>query len=194
MFKSLKLYLSEEISPQEISKILIEFGYSARAEISEEGDFTRRGEILDIFPVTFGCPVRVSFNFNKIESIHSVAAASGRFALSYQVVIILPKHKEYHRQITKLTAENPLNSFIELKKGGLVVHIKYGIGKYLGIQKIEGRDSFVLEYEKSEKLFVPVFDAHLIQKFIGIKGFRPKINRLGRDKKPREKGDSVLRL
>ena len=64
-----------------------------------------------------------------------------------------------------------------------MVHIQHGIGRYLGLEKMQTasglQDAFVLEYANKEKLFVLASNIHLIQKFIGLKGRPPKINRLG---------------
>jgi transcription-repair coupling factor (superfamily II helicase) len=184
MFKSLKLYVNQEVGLEELVSSLIEFGYYRHEQVLEEGDFSRRGEVVDIYPATFECPIRIVTNINKIESIVSIDATHNRVIWRHNLVIILPWQKRYHARITTFAQERPLNLFVELKRNDLVVHIRHGIGRYLGIEKIttaQGeKDHFVIEYAKKEKLFVPAGEAHLIQKYIGLKGNgRPRINRLG---------------
>ncbi|HAH20334.1 MAG: transcription-repair coupling factor [Omnitrophica WOR_2 bacterium GWF2_43_52] len=183
MFKSLKLYTHQTINLEELTAALIAFGYQRQEQVSQEGDFSRRGEILDVYPATFDCPIRIALDINTIESITSIDLIHNRVIFSHSLVIILPKHKSYRSQNTGFTQESPLNLFVELKKGDLLVHIQHGIGRYMGIEKVKTlkatSDHFVLEYAHKEKLFVPVTEAHRIQKFIGLKAHVPKLNRLG---------------
>ena len=179
MFKSLKLYAGQEIRLEEILSSLTGLGYKRQDSAREEGDFSSRGETLDIFPAAFECPVRITLDYDKIESINSVDPANYRAIWKHQLIIILPSYsrgqRPYQRQTTVSSEELPLSLFLELKKGDLVVHTSHGIGRYINQQK----DAFVIEYANKERLFVPAKDCHLIQKFIGLKGRAPKINRLG---------------
>jgi transcription-repair coupling factor (superfamily II helicase) len=63
------------------------------------------------------------------------------------------------------------------------VHIKHGIGRYLGIEKIkvknEQRDHLVIQYANNDMLYVPVEKAHLVQKYISFEGRPPRLYRLG---------------
>ena len=189
MFKSLKLYTGQQIRLEEILSSLTGLGYKRQTLTQEEGDFSSRGETLDIFPATFECPVRIILNYDKIESINSIDPQNYRALWKHQLIIILPSRKPegdgaasyshsrkpYQHKTTVPKEELPLTLFLELKRGDLVVHTSHGIGRFISQQK----DSFVIEYANKEKLFVPAKDCHLIQKFIGLKGARPKINRLG---------------
>ena len=189
MFKSLKLYAGQEIRLEEILSSLTGLGYKRQDSAREEGDFSSRGETLDIFPAAFECPVRIILDYNKIESINSIDPENYRTLWKHQLIIILPSrkpegdgaasysrsHKPYRHKTTVSNEELPLSLFLELKKGDLVVHTSHGIGRYISQQK----DAFVIEYANKERLFVPAKDCHLIQKFIGLKGRAPKINRLG---------------
>lgn len=183
MFKSLKLYPEQEIALQQLILTLISFGYHRQEQTLEEGDFSQRGEVIDIFPATFECPIRIILNISKIESIVSIDLSNNKLIYRHSLVIILPKHKNYRLGAANFNQELPLDLFIELKKGDFVVHIRHGIGIYLGIEKIDTsrgvKDHFVIEYANREKLFVPSSEAHLIQKFIGLKGRGPKVSRLG---------------
>lgn len=76
-----------------------------------------------------------------------------------------------------------IKSFAELKPGDYVVHVNNGIGVYKGIKQIEvqghKRDYLDLEYSKGDKLYVPVDQLDLVQKYIGSEGKSPKVNKLG---------------
>lgn len=76
-----------------------------------------------------------------------------------------------------------LDSFRDLSIGEWVVHVDHGIGVYKGISplNINGmvNDYLLIEYQDGDKLYVPVSDLHLVQKFIGSDKIKPKIDRLG---------------
>ncbi|SHJ80322.1 transcription-repair coupling factor [Hathewaya proteolytica DSM 3090] len=75
-----------------------------------------------------------------------------------------------------------IKSFTELKPGDYVVHESNGIGVYKGIKQIEikgiKKDYLDIEYAGSDKLYVPVYQLDLVQKYIGSEGKTPKVNKL----------------
>lgn len=87
------------------------------------------------------------------------------------------------RKKTKQKGINKIKSFAELRPGDYVVHVNHGIGVYKGIKQIESgghkRDYLDIVYDKGDKLYVPVDQLDLIQKYVGSEGKSPKINKLG---------------
>ena len=59
MFEALKIYRGREIEPEQVYRWLAEFGYTRVAAISEEGDFSVKGENIFVFPATFEYPIRI---------------------------------------------------------------------------------------------------------------------------------------
>jgi transcription-repair coupling factor (superfamily II helicase) len=76
-----------------------------------------------------------------------------------------------------------LNSFKDLTVGEWVVHVEHGIGIYQGITELKigqyTKDFLVIEYQDGDKLYVPIDDLHLVQKFIGGEKYKPKVDKLG---------------
>jgi transcription-repair coupling factor (superfamily II helicase) len=76
-----------------------------------------------------------------------------------------------------------LATFKDLSPGEWVVHVDNGIGIYRGITPLTvnnyTKDFLLIEYLGGDKLYVPVDDLHLVQKFIGSEKTKPKIDRLG---------------
>lgn len=76
-----------------------------------------------------------------------------------------------------------LNSFKDLTIGEWVVHVEHGIGVYRGITELRigqhTKDFLLIEYQDGDKLYVPIDDLHLVQKFIGGEKHKPKIDKLG---------------
>lgn len=73
-------------------------------------------------------------------------------------------------------------SFADLKIGNYVVHENHGIGQYLGIEQLDiqgiKKDYITIKYQGKDKLYVPIDQMNLIQKYIGSDGTKPKINKL----------------
>lgn len=83
----------------------------------------------------------------------------------------------------KTKGVSKIKSFTDLKPGDYVVHANHGIGVYKGIKQIEvggsKRDYLDIIYDKGDKLYVPVDQLDLVQKYIGSEGKSPKVNKLG---------------
>jgi transcription-repair coupling factor (superfamily II helicase) len=76
-----------------------------------------------------------------------------------------------------------LTSFEDLKVSDYVVHSHYGIGRFLGLQRLPiggfETDFLVIGYAEGGKVFVPLEHLDLVQKYIGSEGSVPRIDRLG---------------
>ena len=183
MFKSLKLYIDAPIDLERASEALVDFGYRRQEGVLEEGDFARRGEIIDIFPSTFELPIRIALTEDRIVSIRSFNPASGQTLWDHKMAILLPVVKHSPSKKTTFSEEVPLENFVDLEVGDYVVHSDHGIGRFLGLEKItkQGarKDHLVIEYDRQEKLYVPVEQMNLVQKYIAFQVRRPKLYRLG---------------
>jgi transcription-repair coupling factor (superfamily II helicase) len=107
--------------------------------------------------------------------------------------------KSPHAQATRSALDI---DFTELEEGDYVVHLQHGIGRYLGLQVLAegagarptagapgavraGQECLVLEYGVSDpadsppKLYVPVTEAHLVSKYVGVGKARPALSILG---------------
>lgn len=64
-----------------------------------------------------------------------------------------------------------IDSFVEIEKNSHVVHINHGIGIFRQIKRIKTssleKDYIEIEYAEGEKLFIPIEQTNLIQKYIG---------------------------
>ncbi|MEN6499597.1 MAG: transcription-repair coupling factor [Rectinema sp.] len=76
-----------------------------------------------------------------------------------------------------------IESFIELSPGDYVVHVNYGIGRFSGIERLTvlglERDYIRIDYAGEEKVFVPIEQANLVQRYIGNEGEAPRLDSLG---------------
>ncbi|MFH1691751.1 MAG: transcription-repair coupling factor [Candidatus Omnitrophota bacterium] len=183
MFKSLKFFEGQTFNLDDFVRCLVDYGYVRQQKVLEEGDFSRRGGIVDVFPATFDHPLRIEWDDKVISSIKSYALATGLSFWDHKIVILLPK-RALRRQSSLSSANDlPLNNFVDIKKGDYVVHPQHGIGIFLGTEKIELKDGLrqhmIIQYAAGDKLFVPLEQMHLVQKYISFGGRPPKIHRLG---------------
>ncbi len=65
----LKIKVNQEITIEKLERLLRESGYKKEELISAEGQFSRRGEIVDVFPIGDKHPFRIDFFDTIVESI-----------------------------------------------------------------------------------------------------------------------------
>ena len=91
---------------------------------------------------------------------------------------VLPRSRGTHKKSAAKDFQQKASalSFGDLKEGDLIVHSEHGVGIYQGLEvmSIGGADSeFIrLEYKGKDKLFIPVYRVHQIQKYSGPKSER----------------------
>ncbi len=177
MLKSVKLYRCQEIDPGDIAKRLVDLNYESSPFASAQGMFVKKGEVLDLFPYTFDFPVRIFWDFDIIKRISTFNPETGQLLWDYEAIVVLPKRGFYKSpkiaDPSKLK-EVPLYNFLDFSEGDYVVHTEYGIGIYRGIKKVSfkgvKKDALAVEYRNKKFLYIPISNAHLIQRFIGGKG------------------------
>ena len=90
--------------------------------------------------------------------------------------------RQKKRGLRRTSEGRHINHFAEISIGDYVVHINHGIGKYIGVETIEingiHRDYLHIKYAGNDKLYVPVDQVQLLQKYIGTEGDIPRLHRL----------------
>ncbi len=142
-----------------------------------EGERARFASILGEREI--GASERISVTLGDLSTGFSFPSLS---------LALVPHHELFrlHRQrrpSPRFRHAQPIEDFLELEEGDSVVHVAHGVAKYRGIERIEeeGRsaDFLVLEFRDSVKLFVPVTKIELVQKYVGVKGRAPLLDKLG---------------
>ena len=70
-------------------------------------------------------------------------------------------------------------SLDDIAEGDLVVHSEYGIGRFVGIQSGEHEEEIAIEYRGGAMLAVPIDQAHLVGRYVGLGGRTPELSKLG---------------
>jgi len=121
---------------------------------------------------TFICLGRVSCGF---------VWPTERLAVLSDEEIFGIRHLRRAKPVAK--ARTQLLNLQELKQGDLIVHDEHGIGQYDGLQKltVEGarNDFLVLRYHGGDTLYLPVDRMGLVQKYMGVEGHGPPLDKLG---------------
>ncbi len=90
----LMLKVGEELSPDMIREYLFESGYVEDDPVTDPGEFSLRGGILDVFPPHLEKPLRMEFFGDQIESIRIFDIDSQRSVDSVPAIEIIPM-REY---------------------------------------------------------------------------------------------------
>ncbi len=111
------------------------------------------------------------------------------FELPLQKLAVITEEELFNKKTQKkprrqkLSNAERIKSYSELKVGDYVVHVNHGIGKYLGIETLEingvHKDYLHVKYQGNDKLYVPVEQIELVQKYVGSESKDPKLYKLG---------------
>ncbi len=81
--------------------------------------------------------------------------------------------RSHVRRATKRTKSRPIDSFLDLREGDLVVHLSHGIGVYRGTKLLEKHgqqfEHLELEFDAGTKIFVPSSKIELVQRYVGVR-------------------------
>ncbi len=106
---------------------------------------------------------------------------SDRLAVVTEAEIFGPRTKRSTRSAKRVHTD--LLTFSDLKQGDLVVHDEHGIGRYEGLVKLtlDGmvNDFLLVVYREDDRLYLPVDRLGLIQKYMGVEGTIPTLDKMG---------------
>jgi transcription-repair coupling factor (superfamily II helicase) len=87
------------------------------------------------------------------------------------------------RQRSQTISTAPEDNYADLKPGDWVVHVDFGVGRYLGLVKrsLEGveKEFLCVEYEGGDQIFVPIHQADRLSRYIGPDETLPTATHLG---------------
>ncbi len=185
----LRIVRGQQLDPQEAAQTLVAQGYQRVPKVSDPGELAVRGGMLEVFPEGFEAPVRIELDHTTVTRIRSVHPVTGQPFLSHEILVLLPTVSLHPKTLRSelrhpfLSEESPLDPFVDIRIGDLVVHVTHGIGRYRGLKKVRTgsrvEDHLVLEYEGDDRVYVPLKELHLVQRYIGFEGKPPKLSKLG---------------
>ncbi|KAA3619819.1 MAG: transcription-repair coupling factor [Calditrichaeota bacterium] len=87
----IKIRAQEESDFEILLECLVAAHYNRQTVVEKPGDFAVRGGIIDVFPFTADCPVRVEFWGNLVESIREFEIQSQRSIRNIDKISLLPR-------------------------------------------------------------------------------------------------------
>ncbi len=142
----LSLIKGLEIDIKELTNKLNLLGYNKENLTSQEGSWSRRGEILDIYPVNNELPIRIEFFDNIIDKIREYDPATQRTLDSINKVQIVQAgfNLLIRKKLENLSAESIFDSE--------EITTKNNLDRYLGI--IEDNPSNLINYINKDTIIV----------------------------------------
>ena len=106
---------------------------------------------------------------------------------SIKLLVILDNEIFGRKRVKNKQIENvesqAIDSFIDLKEGDYVVHVSYGVGQFIHIERMFRRnvekDYIVIKYSDEMLIYVPIEQANLVQRYIGQTSIKPKLDKIG---------------
>lgn len=124
-----------------------------------------------LFPVTI-LPCAITTGFTITEEKLLVIQESEIFG-----------RKRNSPKSTRKVRSEALNSFIDLTPGDYIVHVSYGIGRFLKIERkvVNGteKDYIKIEYADEDIIFIPIEQVNMVQRYIGSESEHPRLDRIG---------------
>lgn len=126
-------------------------------------------------------------NKNRLEVLPNSISAG--FSIPEIKLLVIQENEIFGRKKRKIpkslskVKSQAIDTFVELNPGDYVVHVNYGIGKFLGIERVKAagheRDYIKIEYAGEEFAFVPIEQVNLVQRYIGSEGEHPRLDHIG---------------
>ncbi len=115
---------------------------------------------------------------------HSVHFNEPNFALVCEAQLFGHRIRQRSQRRNRgINNETLIKNLAELKIGQPVVHLKHGVGRYLGLELLDAggmvAEFLTLEYATGSKLYVPVNALHLISRYGGGDDEHAPLNKLG---------------
>ncbi len=119
------------------------------------------------------------------------ATLSNGFVLPYDKFALLTEHEIFGRRSPLISRKEKARKFVgllrrdlnSLRTGDFVVHEDYGIGKFLGMEKLKivnsTQECVKVQYAESDVLYVNVDYVGKLQRYASEDGFKPKLSKLG---------------
>lgn len=118
-------------------------------------------------------------NDSLVHASGRVALMAGNFSGGYEypdnkTVMITQgraQNSTRKKRKTKKNKSEEIRSLADIQEGDLVVHSGHGIGRFIGIRKLEFdgiiKDYITIQYAGTDKLYIPVTQLDLVSKYIG---------------------------
>lgn len=95
-----------------------------------------------------------------------------------------PEPRRRSEPSARRASKTPETAYTDWSEGTHVVHVDYGIGKFMGMRhrtvNTTKREFLLVEYQGTDTLFVPIHQADRLSRYVGAQEKPPKLNKLGK--------------
>jgi transcription-repair coupling factor (superfamily II helicase) len=169
---------------EELLDLLVQMNYEKTDYVAKPGEYAARGGILDIYPLTYRMPVRLEFRVDGLVSIRDFSPSDGTTLAHFDEVFLIPVTENFAKKVAQKAKVfqdfEPVEEWKNLRPGDYIVHLKYGIGRFLGMKtlQIKGdkRKHVAIEYANREILYLEPHEP--VERYIGGEGRAPKLTKL----------------
>ncbi|MGN1401642.1 MAG: transcription-repair coupling factor [Bacillus sp. (in: firmicutes)] len=158
----LSFTVGAEIEVGDMKSQLVKMGYTRTGMVSAPGEFSLRGGIMDIYPLTESQPVRIELFDTEIDSIRTFSLDDQKSLSKIDSVTIGPAtelllEQEHMTRMTDLLEEGLRDSLKKIKNEGaknvMVQNISAELDNLRAGVKIDGAFKYIsLAYEKTDSL------------------------------------------
>jgi transcription-repair coupling factor (superfamily II helicase) len=179
-----RLRTHAQIGIEQLEELLTGLQYQKKEYVVLPGEFAVRGGVVDIYPVTYRLPVRVQFQGDIPVQIRDFSLSTGESTATFEEVFLIQVSDMFRKKLRRMEERfetfEPVAGTKDLERGDLVVHLKYGIGRFLGTKVIQMQGTrtrcMAIEYAEKEILYLSIEEP--IERYIGGSGVSPKLTKL----------------
>ena len=174
-------------------------------------DWRERGQLVAIYFQTEGEIERfreiMAASAGALEGVHLLEGTLARgFYFPAGNLIVLSAAELFGRATThgrrrlqraeQQSRNRAQIDFSELNEGDLVVHLEHGVGRFLELMKVPGvggglQEVLTLEFADEARLYVPLEQAYLVSRYVGVGKKSPPLSSLADAKWARAKTNAV---
>lgn len=161
--------------------------YSVVLLVADEKRAKKVQSILSDYQIQM--PVVSEVNYPLNGEVITVGALSSGIEIPQMKLALITERELFKKQRKRLSRPKNISNaeriknYQELNIGDYVVHRSHGVGRYVGTETLvvkgNHKDFMLIEYSGEDKLYVPIDQIDLVQKFVGSEGKRPKLYKLG---------------
>ena len=98
------------------------------------------------------------------------------------------------RRLRRIERHRAQIDFSELTEGDFVVHLEHGIGRFWGLQRVGKDEVLSIEFADEAKVYVPLEQAYLVSRYVGVGKKSPSLSSLGDAKWARAKKNAAASI
>ena len=147
-------------------------GYVRVSGVKESGEFSVKGDIIDVFATGYENPIRINIYGSDIEKIEHFNSKNQKILTVIERFIVNPFNEfVFNQNKRKIKADTFLTDLSSFELNDLIVHVDHGIGRFKGLKNLtvieSQHDCVEISYFNEDRLYIPVENIELLSKYSG---------------------------